>query len=85
MTSRRTVPWREDLRDFFSHAPADLAPPRAIETFVNAARDRLTLIGRFERSDGLIVKLTTRCSRKGEDWFVDEEHLDLRVKFGADR
>lgn len=71
--------WSESFREFFDLAPADWTPPEHIKSTLNAARDRLVLEGRFWRPDGTRVKLKTFLRREGEDWFVIERKLDVRL------
>jgi len=86
MTTVRLIPWRDDFRsEFFQLAPEGGAAPKTVQTWVNPARDRMTLVAKFRRPDGLVVKLTTRCRRDGAEWFLDEQHIDLRLAFGGDQ
>jgi len=82
MANTRVIPWKEDFREFFDLAGKDWTPPATVRSTVNSARDRLTLVGRFLRPDGVVVKCTTRCERDGEDWFTAERGLSLRLGGG---
>lgn len=81
--SHRAVPWRDDLRELFEDfVPADWTPPRAIRTWVNAARDKATFQARFRRPDGHVVTCTVKGERDASGaWWQTETHLDLRMVF----
>jgi hypothetical protein len=81
MADVRIIPWKEAYREFFGLAGRDWTPPATIRSAVNSARDRLSLVARFLRPDGVEVKLTTRCSLLGKSWYATEQNMELRLKF----
>lgn len=79
--SARWLPWRAAFRDVFTLAARDWTPPQRIKTTVNGRRDRITWEARFRQPDGTAVSLVVISRREGEEWFVVEQNLDLRLKF----
>lgn len=83
MASIRIVPWKPGFREFFTKAGEDWTPPATVRSAVNDKRDRMTLVGRFRMSDGTLVKLTSRCRREADGWYLVAEELDIRLSFGS--
>jgi len=78
----RNVPWSPDFMELFDLAQPDWTPPSTMRTVANAARDRLTCEARFERPDGQIVKVTSKCVKQADgSWLGTEEHFEIHMTF----